>query len=323
MTAERTLRATQAATNETLRVTLENTAQTLKVTQANADQSAEVTRRGQLADRFSRSVDQLGSREKGGPNGQGTTKLIEPRLGAIYALERIAEESKDHYGPILEVLTAYVRENAHWDGQPTPDHYKEKGAVPRVLGGRDLGRAEPDIQAVLDVLGRRAKDRIGMERPISLNGSDLMWAWMDKIQLPRADLRNCRLTRASLGEANLQEAGLEGVEAWGANLTKARLEKAHLDDVQFHGAVLIDARLDRSDLRGANFYGADLTGASLKGTNLRSSGGPGEAPRPTDLSGVKKGSLVPEQLEGAEWDNQTLFPTDLEQWAESSGGRSG
>jgi hypothetical protein len=37
---------------------------------------------------------------------------VEVRLGAIYALERIAYDSPRDHWPIIEVLTAYVRQNA-------------------------------------------------------------------------------------------------------------------------------------------------------------------------------------------------------------------
>ena len=40
----------------------------------------------------------------------------------IYALERIAKESREDYWPVMEILTAYVREHAPWGsrsiGQP-------------------------------------------------------------------------------------------------------------------------------------------------------------------------------------------------------------
>lgn len=37
-------------------------------------------------------------------------------LSGIYALERIAQDSKKDHWPIMEILTAYVRENAQWKG---------------------------------------------------------------------------------------------------------------------------------------------------------------------------------------------------------------
>jgi hypothetical protein len=61
-----------------------------------------LNRHGQIAKRFTRAVDQLGSKE------------LDVRLGGIYGLERLACESRDDHGPIIEILTAYVRERAPW-----------------------------------------------------------------------------------------------------------------------------------------------------------------------------------------------------------------
>src|SRR5215211_6567805 len=66
----------------------------------------QVNREGQITDRFTRAIDQLGKTDDKGK------QLFEIRLGGIYALERIARESAEDYWPIMEVLTAYVREHA-------------------------------------------------------------------------------------------------------------------------------------------------------------------------------------------------------------------
>jgi hypothetical protein len=65
-----------------------------------------VAQEGQITNRFTQAIDQLGAELKDGkPN-------LEVRLGGIYALERIARDSpKDHWS-IMEVLLTYVRENA-------------------------------------------------------------------------------------------------------------------------------------------------------------------------------------------------------------------
>ncbi len=65
-----------------------------------AQKTVEVAERGQITERFTRAIDQLGS---------GT---LEVRLGGIYALERIARDSKDDHWTIMEALTAFVREKA-------------------------------------------------------------------------------------------------------------------------------------------------------------------------------------------------------------------
>src|SRR5204862_4799589 len=56
-------------------------------------------------ERFASAVEQLAAeRSDGSPR-------TETRLGGIYALERLAAESEREYWPIMEVLTAYGREN--------------------------------------------------------------------------------------------------------------------------------------------------------------------------------------------------------------------
>src|SRR5262249_8013579 len=62
----------------------------------------ELQRRGQVTERFTRAIDQLGQ--------QGPEKL-DIRIGAVYALEQIARDSAELHWPIMEVLTAYLREH--------------------------------------------------------------------------------------------------------------------------------------------------------------------------------------------------------------------
>jgi hypothetical protein len=59
----------------------------------------QANRQGQITDRFTRAIDQLGKVED-------SQKLFEIRVGGIYALERIARESEEDYWPIMEILTA-------------------------------------------------------------------------------------------------------------------------------------------------------------------------------------------------------------------------
>lgn len=63
-------------------------------------QQAEVAQRNHVVEMFNRAVDQLGSEK------------LEVRLGAIYTLKRISADPRyaDYRIPILETLTAYVRE---------------------------------------------------------------------------------------------------------------------------------------------------------------------------------------------------------------------
>jgi hypothetical protein len=75
-----------------------------KATERQAETAAErhqkqteADRKRRITDNFTKAVELLGEPE------------LEVRIGAIYALERIARESKRDHWPIMETLTAYVR----------------------------------------------------------------------------------------------------------------------------------------------------------------------------------------------------------------------
>jgi hypothetical protein len=62
----------------------------------------EVAQQGQVTERFTRAIDQLGNTN------------LDVRLGGIYALERIANDSPQDRATVAEVLTAFVRGHALW-----------------------------------------------------------------------------------------------------------------------------------------------------------------------------------------------------------------
>src|SRR2546422_4220326 len=62
------------------------------------------TQQGQITERFTKAIEHVGD-----------TGRLTVRLGGIYALERIAtRDAPDYHWQIMEVLTAYVRDNAPW-----------------------------------------------------------------------------------------------------------------------------------------------------------------------------------------------------------------
>ena len=67
------------------------------VTLAYTARTYRLTHTGQVTDRYTKAIGQLGDRA-----------ARDVRIGAIYALERIAKDSPDDQPTILEVLTAYL-----------------------------------------------------------------------------------------------------------------------------------------------------------------------------------------------------------------------
>ena len=209
----------------------------------------DLNREGQITDRFTKAISQLGE--------AGPEKLA-MRLGGIYALERIARDSKKDHWSIMEVLTAYVRETAPWppkEAQPSKGNQFPREEPPTT---QEQPPAKPatDIQAILTVLGRRTHT-YG-------NGETL------RLHLVRTDLRGASLWEAKLQGARfwgaqLQGADLTGVQLQGADLTGAQLQAVSLLGAQLRGAKLRGARLEWAEFWGAQLQEADLTGAHLNG----------------------------------------------------------
>jgi hypothetical protein len=103
---------------------------------------------------------------------------------------------------------------------------------------------------------------------INLRGRDLRNARLDRSTLRNADLTGANIEGASLAGADLREARLERAVISGADLSGARLDKADLTGAILRGANLARAALSGADLTGADLIGANLAKARLKGAAL-------------------------------------------------------
>ena len=151
----------------------------LKIAQDNL----KIAKEGQITERFTRAVNQLGAIDHLG------NPAIEIRLGGIYALERISNESEKDYWQIMEILTTYIRLNSHveeWEKE-----YKEL-KDPKYEQIDSKHKVRFDIQAIINVIGRR--------RFFYKNGES-----------KRLYLRQTCLRLISLADAPPDGAHLEGV----------------------------------------------------------------------------------------------------------------
>jgi len=235
----------------------------------------QVNREGQITERFTRAIDQLGSEK------------LEIGLGGIYSLERIARESEEDHWPIMEVLAAYVRQHAHWrpeEGAEDP----EEAAFEKESEGGSREQAEPtevlapgpDIQAIMSVLRRRTRsyghgepERLDLRETnltkADLTGANLTGADLTGANLTGADLREAILTGADLRGAILTEADFRSAILREANLREANIMRANLTGADLTAAILREANLTGADLTGADLREANLTGADLRGAILR------------------------------------------------------
>jgi uncharacterized protein YjbI with pentapeptide repeats len=237
-----------------------------------AEEDLKAIKEGQITERFTRAVDQLGALDQfGNPS-------IEIRLGGIYALERIANESEKDYWPIIEILTAYLRKNSSFktvenktfttlsmDIQANETTKKE---IPYV------DKMSLDVQAILTVIKRRKSfftngESIGLNlQKTHLRGVDLKGTHLEGAHLERADLKEAHLEGAHLEGADLKGAHLEGACLDGAHLERADLNGAHLEGAYLTGTHLEKAFLLIAHLEGAYLIGTYFEGAYLKGADL-------------------------------------------------------
>lgn len=190
----------------------------------------QVNREGQITERFTRAVDQLGA-------GEGENKSLEIRLGGIYALERISRESERDYWPIMEILSAYVREHAPRDSGAALENYVSTRT----------GHADADIQAIISVIGRRTRAwGKGEDARIRLDNTDLRSTSFWHTNLTGVWFGEADLRRSHFGRADLREASFQ----------RADLREAFFDQVKnLQGTEFTDANLERTSFKGVNLEG--------------------------------------------------------------------
>jgi uncharacterized protein YjbI with pentapeptide repeats len=269
------------------------------------EKNLKVTEDKQVTERFSKGIEHLGSDK------------IDIRLGGIYALEQIANDSSKYHWTIVEILSAFVRERCpiekvapESEVQLDPNNKDSESTIKKV---------KADVQAALTVMGRRKLEqdpegkRIDL-REVNISGADLNEAKLIGAYLIDANLNGAYLIRANLSGADLSSAYLSGANFSDAYLSGANLSDANLCDANLSGANLggadlsranlieanfRDATLSRADLSNANFFGANLIDAYFRGADLRHA----------NLMRCK--DLTREQIDSAHTDENTLLPDHL------------
>ena len=133
-----------------------------------------VTREGQVTDRYTKAIGQLGDTQS------------PVRIGGVYALERIGNDSDRDRTTIIYVLGAFVRERSKLPRERQDDPPEDVKAALRVLG-RLLPKSDPEVK-----LGLRDAD---------LRNTDLSDIPKDRVKLDGAKLEGAKPPKESGGRA--------------------------------------------------------------------------------------------------------------------------
>ncbi len=185
-----------------------------------SDRLARIAEEGNITDRFSKAIEQLGSTKL--DSGGKTVPNFEVRLGAIYALERIAHDSERDHWPIMNVLSAYVRENSECQDI-------EESSI-----------ASVEVRAIIDVLVRR---RWTESEPYGLD-------------LSGTNLGGCRLVNGKFSRADFSYSILDNLDMTGADLSGANFANANLRGSMMFEADLTDTDFTNTRLKLASWDGA-------------------------------------------------------------------
>jgi uncharacterized protein YjbI with pentapeptide repeats len=278
-----------------------------------------VSQEGQITERFTRAIDQLGS---------GGHEII---IGGIFALERIAKDSTKDYWPIMEVLTAYVRENSKAKLAESPEEQEQfdKSALsPKPI--------EAPIEAILNVVSRRLPQ--GHHEELNLSGSYLCHSKFNKAMLMGAIFTDADLRRTSFQSCHLEGTKFSGSYLHGAEFNSyldgaimchirgqdvrfsfSRMTRANLNGAILWHSFFIETCLVNANLQDSNLFNCDLTDASLVNAKLNGSVIKGSNFTGTDLYeailiDVKFKDVVgltSEQIETAIIDRATELPDDI------------
>lgn len=204
-----------------------------------------LTRKGQFTDRFTKAVSMLTQTDDGKP-------LIESRIGALLALEHLANDSFQDRPRVLELISAYVKQNAPW--RP-PANEQDEIYDPE----DDASLTRPpraDITTAVRVLARCHRF---LDQKIDLDNVNLAGHDLQGLRLGHVSLQSSNLCKAELQDADLRGANLQNTWLWKANLTNARLDGAHLRRANLTNSKLGDTSWDGADVSAVDFTNSDVS----------------------------------------------------------------
>ena len=203
-----------------------------------------LTREGQVTDRLASAVERLGSDD------------VHMRVAAIYALGRVARDSRADHSEVMTLLGEHLRRT-----------HPAVGPDDRRVRLESRLTTSPEVRAVAMVLRARRCGWDPQEPRLNFSRIDFRSAPLQKVDLRRADLRKANFRGAFLSDANLAGARMSEVTLRAAslqrcNLRAATLKNADLTLAHAEWAGFRDVSFDEATWEGTELGGADLRGAT-------------------------------------------------------------
>jgi uncharacterized protein YjbI with pentapeptide repeats len=225
---------------------------------------------------------------------------LHTRVGALYELRRLAEDSQRDRASIQEIITQFLngkREEIEKLSRASADD------VPRNENGyiefNQLPPLPSDITVALNMLFflyEKYRDDYVKDCRISWDYLDARYLNLSKLPFVNASLHEARFDGSELFNAHFDSAWLWNAHFDGAGLVHAHFDSAILRDAHFDGAGLGYTHFDSAGLSSAHFDGAILYSAHFNGAIIYGA----------DFS--KTHLLTPNHFENVLYNEYTKFP---------------
>lgn len=174
----------------------------------------------------------------------GDRESTSARIGGIYALERIAQDSSRDKPAVKFVLASFLRE---YGTRPFGSSSDPAVATDHAAAAEALGR----LGATPEAAGRLELDEVNVYR-LRLNEADFTQANMSFLFAREASLEDSILFSTRLYAAQLRSA----------LLSRADLRHASLGNADLTGAYMVGAKMDGADLDGTKLFHTNLKGVT-------------------------------------------------------------
>jgi uncharacterized protein YjbI with pentapeptide repeats len=215
----------------------------LELDRQTSERNLELADSKQVTERFVKAVEQLGDKNS-----------IIVRLGGIYSLGQISENSIEYYWIAMEVLTLFIREESNKRDEET-----ERMTVKLSLERAEVAREEEwyHLKKIFNTTNLNSK-----KRRENLSYSDIVKLQddQDAIESAKTSL-SCYIIPQDI-QATLTIIGQKNIK------TKSDDKKLNLDDSNLNGANLNDLNLNKAYFQRAKLRNADLTNAKLNGSTF-------------------------------------------------------
>ena len=250
----------------------------------------EVNQEGQITERFTRAIDQLGSEK------------LEVRLGGIYALERIAKDSEKDTTTVLEVLCSYLREHtAGIQSIPADIDYSDPVFVHIQLFNKLHMQLSADQKACLSIVGRVCSPE-GFSK--YLKGACIGGTEQVNSSFTNSSFEKSFLCAARFDESNFYNSWFVSAVAVGMDFSSSDCSNISIIRSDFRYCRALKTNFTNAYLIESDFSGAFLEETYLYGTGFKRS-------RLLGTRMERALGLTKHQIESAIIDRETKLPDYL------------